>query len=50
MRNMIVKVASNNDPNAKQLLKRTIEESKTCKNFITIGLAFLKTMYLAHTK
>jgi hypothetical protein len=47
---MIIKIAANNDANAKQLLKRTIEESKTSKSFITIGLAFLKTVYLAHVK
>jgi len=49
MRSMIVKIAVNNDPNAKQLLKRTIEDSKTCKNLVAIGLAFLNSVYLAHS-
>ena len=49
MRSMIVKIAVNNDPNAKQLLKRTIEDSKTCKNLVAIGLAFLNSVYLTHS-
>lgn len=49
MCNMIIKICVTNDSNAKQHFKRSIELSKSNKNFITIGLAFLKTVYLAHT-